>query len=413
MLPAGGHLSKGDEALARICAPILWLDEREPFRPQVAGVTVARTSMPSASFSRDLAPPDGGFIIEYALWWDWDINHLYELEHIWVSGTNSDGGPLVTIVEGSSHGSYRILDTECRGTHPVVYCEPGKHAFFIPESVASLNPPILTLLCHDWAGCGGLIGRTVAPGSIPLRYDPANRRIARRWLQRFAFTPSFQFTREVTMETLPLHTWQSVAAWIPDRMRALLETAEQMPVPKPLNATTASSLEDLPPGYGARYALVLVAEPPPVAAKAEADRLEWASAQIRTARRRGIRLMLQMTGSVPPPLVPRLRQIISRSDLPQSTVLLLPASTSPIPVEADSDLALGYVLDHAELDIETLRRAVLAGVEYAFAPAGYVAVPPKVRKACGELGLSWIVLSHDDSEITQRETTAILLDRRG
>src|SRR5580658_9331760 len=106
VLPTSGHLNKEDEALARTFAPILLLDKQEPFRPQVIGVTVARSPMPSISFSSNftLMPPNDGFIIEYALWWDWDINHLYELEHIWVSGSNSDGTPVVSVVEGSSHG---------------------------------------------------------------------------------------------------------------------------------------------------------------------------------------------------------------------------------------------------------------------------------------------------------------------
>lgn len=60
----------------------------------------------------------------------------------------------------------------------------------------------------------------------------------------------------------------------------------------------------------------------------------------------------------------------------------------------------------------TLRSAVRAGVEYAFAPAGSASVPISVRKACAELGLSWIVLSYDNPESEPPETTAVVLDRR-
>jgi hypothetical protein len=27
---------------------------------------------------------EAALAIEYAIWWDWDIGHLYELEHVWV-----------------------------------------------------------------------------------------------------------------------------------------------------------------------------------------------------------------------------------------------------------------------------------------------------------------------------------------
>lgn len=413
VLPTREHLNEEDEELARLFSPILLLDKREPFRPQVIGVTVARSPTLSSSFSGNLmlVPPNDGVIIEYALWWDWDINHLYELEHVWVTGSNSNDKPVVWAVEGSSHGGSRKLDAARRDTHPVVYCEPGKHAFFVPESAPSLEPRTLTLLCQDWAGCGGLIGRAVAPGSVPLRFDPANRRVTRRWLQQHAFTPSFEFTTEVVMETLPLRPWLSVAAWIPSRIKTLLEVAQHASAPPPLRAIEKSSLEDLALRYRAQYELVLVAEPPPVAVGNEADRLAWASVQLRTARRRGIRIILQMADSVPTPLVVKLRELISKSGLSQSSVLLLPARTALVPLQVDSDLALGYVLDDSELGTPALQTAVLAGVEYAFAPHGYTAIPEKTRSACSALGLSWILLSHDDAEITQREATAIVLDR--
>jgi hypothetical protein len=69
------------------------------------------------------------------------------------------------------------------------------------------------------------------------------------------------------------------------------------------------------------------------------------------------------------------------------------------------------VLDDVDRDTPALRAAVTAGLEYAFAPQGHAAIPLKVRKACAESGLSWIVLSNDDSEITKAEATAILLER--
>ena len=70
---------------------MLLFDACEPFLPLAAGYTLFRQSGPSPSFRQgfavDLAPPGhppARLAIEYAIWWDWDIGHLYELEHVWV-----------------------------------------------------------------------------------------------------------------------------------------------------------------------------------------------------------------------------------------------------------------------------------------------------------------------------------------
>ena len=77
-----------DLDLAACFAPILLLDSREPFRPQAVGYTIFRKNGTSASFPRQVELTSSGYsadlVIEYAVWWDWDINHLYELEHLWI-----------------------------------------------------------------------------------------------------------------------------------------------------------------------------------------------------------------------------------------------------------------------------------------------------------------------------------------
>src|SRR5690606_40547573 len=65
------------------------LDRMEPFRPVAVGYHVFYESGPSPSFPRvvelgEPAPARCQAVIEYAFWWDWDIQHLYELEHAWV-----------------------------------------------------------------------------------------------------------------------------------------------------------------------------------------------------------------------------------------------------------------------------------------------------------------------------------------
>jgi putative hydrolase of the HAD superfamily len=119
-----------DYQLAQRHAPQLRFDAQEPFLPLAVGYTVFRspTQSPSSKFIID---PDNGIAIEYAIWWDWDIQHLYELEHVWLY-LDADG--TIIKVQASAHGE-RLLMTQEAGTLPVeegritLFSEPGKHGF--------------------------------------------------------------------------------------------------------------------------------------------------------------------------------------------------------------------------------------------------------------------------------------------
>jgi putative hydrolase of the HAD superfamily len=84
--------SDADYQLALRHAPYIRFDDREPFLPSVVGYTIFRESGASASFPRQIhLDAEVATVIEYAIWWDWDIGHLYELEHVWVY-VNPHGG---------------------------------------------------------------------------------------------------------------------------------------------------------------------------------------------------------------------------------------------------------------------------------------------------------------------------------
>ena len=100
-----------DLALARRHAPIVWFDDAEPFLPQAVGYAVLREPTHSPTFERflDLDVPGGrtaAAVIEYALWTDWDIQHLYELEHVW--SYVDEAGRLIH-AEASWHGEWAPL----------------------------------------------------------------------------------------------------------------------------------------------------------------------------------------------------------------------------------------------------------------------------------------------------------------
>ena len=98
-------------ALAARYAPIILFDLREPFLPLAAGYTLFTADAPSPSFLREITlgatdRPPAQLAIEYAIWWDWDIQHLYELEHVWVY---LDAAGRVIHAEASWHGGFQPM----------------------------------------------------------------------------------------------------------------------------------------------------------------------------------------------------------------------------------------------------------------------------------------------------------------
>ena len=241
--------SESDHGLAWRYAPIIRFDAREPFFPSVAGYTVFRGSAPSPSFPRDIHLGERAeFVIEYAIWWDWDIQHLYELEHAWVY---VDEGGAVVYVEASWHGKYKPLGgsdkgnrayrkhrtrsaTEDRGLtrarmldedrqlrlqdgRPLLYSEPGKHAF------APSPRQLLERKAKTVASCGidaGKMGVHVTPlfsGVIDQR-KPLQNRLVHTWLERRQFEPSYDFSIAFDLRDAVLAPWRNLNNWIPARV---------------------------------------------------------------------------------------------------------------------------------------------------------------------------------------------------
>src|SRR5690606_38814 len=95
-----------DPDLALQHAPPIFFDREEPLFPDRVGCTVIDRPGPSPSFPRVFRPLPGERIIEYAIYWDWDIGHHYELEHAWVF---LDANERVRKVEASWHGRYHVI----------------------------------------------------------------------------------------------------------------------------------------------------------------------------------------------------------------------------------------------------------------------------------------------------------------
>ena len=152
------HFVPLDADLAARYAPQLMLDTSEPYRPYAFGYTLFRApgQSPSSKFVIERA---GALTIEYAVYYDWDIGHLYDLEHVWV---HIDTSGAVIKVEASSHGGRKPMETgeglpALAGSRPIIYVEAGKHAHWAsPDHMTTADHQKLAFLCSTLAGIEGV-----------------------------------------------------------------------------------------------------------------------------------------------------------------------------------------------------------------------------------------------------------------
>ncbi len=209
-----------DHELALRHAPLIRFDAGEPFFPSVAGYTIFRESGPSPSFPQLITlERDVTTVIEYAIWWDWDIGHLYELEHVWVY-LDKDEGLLGAYA--SWHGDlHEMLDDTGRlpteQGRALVYSEPGKHAFAAAPSWYDKREDSTRRSCGKHAGKGGVHVTPLFKGIITTR-TPQNNRLVHTYLARNSFIPAYDFTTLFALESVPLVPWQNLFEWIPRRV---------------------------------------------------------------------------------------------------------------------------------------------------------------------------------------------------
>lgn len=205
-----------DDALAARHSPVLMLDAHEPYPPGVMGYTLFREAGQSPS-SKFFVTPRGTVTLEYAIWYDWDIQHLYDLEHVWVH--LGDDGAVIGI-EASRHG--KRLDMpgcDVAAGHPVLFAEPGKHAHWPDAASLQQAAPAIIRMCGPDAGHEGVhLGNRFAQQGL-YKATPQDHRLARLAMKRRAFLPAFTFQ---PAPSAPLWPWADLAAWIPQRMTALM-----------------------------------------------------------------------------------------------------------------------------------------------------------------------------------------------
>ena len=238
-------------ALVARHAPVIRLDVYEPFRPLAGGYTIFRQDGRSPSFDRNIRLRSWTWqayqVIEYAIWWDWDINHLYELEHIWVY-LGQDG--QVIKVEGSWHGEVRELAANGRlpmkGVHPLVHAAPGKHAFAPSIEHFQRRQAKIPGITSRFAGASGIAINGLFKGEI--QRSPPVDRLIHSYLARFAFEPSWDFTRVFTFNQEMLVPWSALRQWIPRRVKQWIGLLQQEIGPeqyRTLRTVRCSSKEEI------------------------------------------------------------------------------------------------------------------------------------------------------------------------
>ncbi len=221
--------SRTTRDLAARYAPLIYFDRKEPFLPLAGGYTIFTQDGESPSFPRRIelrgrAPAPAAFAVEYAIWWDWDIGHLYELEHTW---TYVGANGKVVFAEASWHGGFNAMtrdDGKFRvvardGAHPVVYSEPGKHAFAAkPEILLEQRRAKTLASCGKRAGTGGLWVTPLFQDILARRKNPQVDARVTAYLKKFAFTPAFVWNKKFLVTKDLLIPWQTLFEWVPARM---------------------------------------------------------------------------------------------------------------------------------------------------------------------------------------------------
>ncbi len=212
-----------DRELAIKYAPHLYFDKNEPFTIDQIGYDIIRTSGRSRSFDRDIwiDTDKVAFVIEYQLYYDFDIQHMYDLEHFWVY-VGHDGN--VVDGEASAHGSHmncfqysKVLEEE---THIPIYIQPGKHAVF-PDGKLFLLFSDVDVVCHKYAGTGGLLVNNLFKGLLHTN-SYLNYQICSYIRENFSFHPTLEFVPAPYNEDI-IVTWDELYRIIPRRIEHLLK----------------------------------------------------------------------------------------------------------------------------------------------------------------------------------------------
>ncbi|WP_316860360.1 hypothetical protein [uncultured Cohaesibacter sp.] len=192
--------------LARQLAPILLCDKNEPFKPVAVGITHLRPGQPSPSFGHinpaTQAPTGTDSILEYEIWWDGDIQHLYELEHVWIYLDENNAAIHVT---ASAHGKMLDMSQSIWQDRQVrLFCEPGKHAHSPTSAQVIERREALDKACSDLEGVGDILVQPFFAQQLAF-LCPYDHYLAFDHLRNLRFKPTYSFEKSFDLSPSSLH----------------------------------------------------------------------------------------------------------------------------------------------------------------------------------------------------------------
>lgn len=216
--------------IVREYAPYIFFDDKEPFFPRMVGYTIFEETQRSSSFNRIIEIGKYGvrYAIEYAIYWDYDITHLYDLEHFWVFvGENGE----VVDAQGSFHGKYLTMLMKDRSniiddTHVKIYSQPGKHAFAPIPTLFDYVPGVETSTYEDVGIDGLVVTEIIAKG----RYDttPEINEAVQKYMQKYKFRPSHNYSRLYDITAKELVEWKvlddSIPGFLVEELQKILQS---------------------------------------------------------------------------------------------------------------------------------------------------------------------------------------------
>lgn len=193
-------------------APEYRLDVVEPFKPQAVAWNILNSSSSSSFKSLDIDLLDGQAILEGAVWWDWDIQHVGDLEYVWVVYEKSTGKPAACYATAS--GKVRLMHLNA-GPY-VLYCEPGKHGHASSAADFNVSNEDILHMCNSLAE-----GDNNALSPRVTLSDKDKEKVAEHLRSKF-FDPTFNFSDSISLRTVQATTWESLQSFIPTRIAQIL-----------------------------------------------------------------------------------------------------------------------------------------------------------------------------------------------
>lgn len=213
-----------ERKLALEYMPELYFDKNEPFPLILIGYTIFEESGISPSAPRQVVMDKDteAVCIEYAFYYDYDIQHLYDLEHVWIY---IDRNRQICRCESSFHGMY--LNSMIPGVNLLretgkvhLYVQPGKHAFMPDPKLFALHREFAES-CGEKAGADGILCPDIIPG-MPSYTEQEDEMVKKYIRDKYSFVPSEEYGLKETDSKL-LRPWREVCREIPGRIRRELE----------------------------------------------------------------------------------------------------------------------------------------------------------------------------------------------